>query len=77
MWSSAEVAHRPHKPGVGGSIPSSATNQGDDMSEIKSNTKRVPLIQGKKSKSPTFPKAAPKAPVSQKFNSVKRSGRGR
>jgi len=47
------------------------------MSEIKSNTKRVPLIQGKKSKSPTFPKAAPKAPVSQKFNSVKRSGRGR
>ena len=31
MWSSAEVAHRPHKPGVGGSIPSSATNSGDTM----------------------------------------------
>ena len=31
MWSSAEVAHRPHKPGVGGSIPSSATNSGDIM----------------------------------------------
>ena len=33
MWSSAEVAHRPHKPGVGGSIPSSATNSGDNMSQ--------------------------------------------
>lgn len=44
---------------------------------IKSNTKRVPNIEGKKSKLATLPKPAPKAPVSQKFNSVRRSGRGR
>lgn len=44
---------------------------------IKSNTKRIPNIQGRKSKDATPAKSTIKSPVSQKFNSVKRSGRGR
>jgi len=47
------------------------------MSEIKSNTKRVPNIPAKKATKPVGPKPAIKGVLSQKFNAVRRSGRGR